>query len=249
MTLVCKYYTADLLEITVKEIKKPKYQASSSNITPSKEICISNCDEDEKVRMKKLLEMDDAYYDSLMDQEEYRVDMQNAQLGFYMESIISMQLPCPVCGEKKLRKFKNQNIHMIDMVCLNDHPTNLFQLKISQNGGYFNKKHRYITAKPDLVFINSIDCPGYICIQLKKDIYSDHESYSIVHANSFILLPDLLKPFDYYFNSDRKNTYGQNTISWTDNVVILPVPDIGKIRAINLDVYVIDNPHKNKCQN
>jgi hypothetical protein len=190
----------DYIENLTPEILKYLSPLSKSRMIDDLEI------DDKKIEeIKKMQEIKDPEY---LIYENY---------GKLIECWIADNITCPCCGLNSLRRYSNDSMPVIDIVCINpNHTINLgvkfFQIKTS-NGTFFLDKPYFMydetdtdinantihvgsrrwgdevhKIKPqDTLFIKKILC-GYICIN-----YTDNETTLRINTtNSFIVLPEYL---------------------------------------------------------
>jgi hypothetical protein len=94
-----------------------------------------------------------------LDDTDY-IDELPGTIGFYMESYAALTLTCPVCNKKTLYKYNNQNMPVIDLVCINDeHDINkgvrFFQVKTKNNNSLFAGT-KYFDIDKNYAYIGSI---------------------------------------------------------------------------------------------
>lgn len=190
----------------------------------------------------------------LSSDKDYYPNEEN--IGITAEKIVSIYGNCPVCKKNTLRQFKDVNMPVVDLICINiDHNISngprLWQVKASQNSFYFNlNSPEFITVGSrnwgNVIHQNNEDLDfniGYICLYVS--VREGDPNYYI-SPNSFIIKPNMKGgPYYEYINKeDITKTYGR----YYNNKNIIRSNNCTK-QNINLDYPFIQSDELNVSLN
>lgn len=131
-------------------------------------------------------------------------------IGKYAEIYVSLNMRCPCCGEKSLKLFRNPNMPVIDLVCINPiHDQKLgprlWQVKASKTDTYFSLDNRFITVGSrnwgNYVHLDDAEVDiriGYICLKV-DDVHEFDKKVNL--RKSFVIYP----PNNLYVYEEKNN--------------------------------------------
>lgn len=165
-------------------------------------------------------------------------------IGKLVEIYYSLFGPCPVCGTNSLRLFKNNNMPVVDLKCINathNHTLgpSLWQVKATISDNYFSKNDKLISVGSrkwgENVHLDS-NIPieykiGYICIKIHQ---REDNIYFINRRESFIVNP-IQENFKYKYITE-KGPWGHSRITWEGSSQDLPTLENNGI--LNFDEIV-----------
>ena len=179
-----------------------------------------------KDKYRKLINglLDDVSISQAINASENDPDfIQNyGNIGKLVEIYYSLFGPCPVCGTNSLRLFKNNNMPVVDLKCINathNHTLgpSLWQVKATISDNYFSKNDKLISVGSrkwgENVHLDS-NIPieykiGYICIKIHQ---REDNVYFINRRESFIVNP-IQENFKYKYITG-KGPWGHSVITW-----------------------------------
>ena len=179
-----------------------------------------------KEKYRKLINglLDDVSISQAINASENDPDfIQNyGNIGKLVEIYYSLFGHCPVCGTKTLRLFKNNNMPVVDLKCINathNHTLgpSLWQVKATISDNYFSKNDKLISVGSrkwgENVHLDS-NIPieykiGYICIKIHQ---REDNVYFINRRESFIVNP-IQENFKYKYITG-KGPWGHSRITW-----------------------------------
>lgn len=121
---------------------------------------------------------------SLLDMEKDLDYVGDYNIGKYAEIYVSLNMVCPSCRIKSLKLFKNPNMPVIDLVCINSgHDIRvcprLWQVKASSGESYFSRSNKFISVGSrnwgnvvhNITLLDDANCDlriGYICLHVDE---------------------------------------------------------------------------------
>lgn len=232
------FTNTDLIETTYSNYKKKLYKSHQPNLilSPMTKLIYNSVPQEDRNKLLEDIILDNNYIEQLDDNDpDYIEKLANNKLGLYMEDFVCYYMKCPICRSKTLRKYKINNMPVIDVICTNTqfhknfNNIKFFQIKISVNSNsYFNKQYILVGSKKfgfncheimgNDTLKNKETLIGYICINLTE--IKDGE-YKINNKKSFILIPNITKnyPEYYYKYINNSNRFNHDAITWNKNLV------------------------------
>ena len=203
-----------------------RYDNKSYILTPLSKDIYDSATEKEKERLIDSFKEDDKKIEleNLLNNKndpDYIFEFENpSAIGFYLESWIAVNYPCPICSGK-LKKYVLYNMPIIDLVCNNKFHTNemgvkFFQVKSSEDDSIVpkdNKKYFSSLDKYDKYDENGKE--GYIHTGSKKYGYNAH----VIKSNDSIDKKQILIGY-ICINYTKKET--KLTINNSKSFILLP---------------------------